>query len=87
MAPGESVRLNLEFFDAKWSTGRTVTCMDWSPKHPELVAAAYNDNPDAIHDPDGIVMVWNMHMTSRPEYIFECQVSVPSYSSECRHQN
>lgn len=74
VAPGESVRLNCTFFDKRWSTGRTVTCMDWSVKHPELIAVGYNDNPDAIHDPDGVVMVWNTHMTTRPEYVFECQV-------------
>jgi dynein intermediate chain len=74
VAPGESVRLNCTFFDKRWSTGRTVTCMDWSAKHPELIAVGYNDNPDAIHEPDGVVMVWNTHMTSRPEYVFECQV-------------
>jgi len=78
VAPGESVRLNCSFFDKRWSTGRTVTCMDWSAKHPELLAVGYNDNPDAVHDPDGIVMVWNTHMTTRPEYVFECQSAVLS---------
>ena len=74
LAPGEAVRKFGTFFDPRWCTGRTITAMDWSPKHPELLAVAYNENPDAPHDPDGLVLIWNTKMPSRPEYRFECQV-------------
>lgn len=44
---------------------------------PELTAASYNKNPAAINDPDGIVAVWNMHLTNRPEFVFHSQVRIP----------
>jgi hypothetical protein len=43
---------------------------------PELVLASYTKNPSAPYDPDGLVQVWNMHLHSRPEYIFHAQVCV-----------
>eukprot|EP00730_Choanoeca_flexa_P013232 TRINITY_DN50_c0_g1_i1.p1 TRINITY_DN50_c0_g1~~TRINITY_DN50_c0_g1_i1.p1 ORF type:complete len:613 (+),score=132.95 TRINITY_DN50_c0_g1_i1:38-1840(+) len=78
LAPGEAVRKFSTFYDERWCQGRTVTCVDWSPKHPELLAAAYNENPTAPHDPDGLVMIWSTKMPSRPEYRFECQSAVLS---------
>jgi len=47
---------------------------------PELFVAAYNRNPMAIKEPDGIVAVWNLHLLERPEFVFHAQVSSrPSY--------
>ena len=37
---------------------------------------SYNSNEDAPHEPDGVVLVWNMKFKKMtPEYIFHCQVS------------
>ncbi|KAI1962995.1 hypothetical protein LOZ58_002619 [Ophidiomyces ophidiicola] len=36
----------------------------WSKK------PSYTKNPTAPHDPDGLVKVWNLHLHTRPEYIF-----------------
>lgn len=44
-------------------------------QYPELSAAAYNKNPLATNDPDGLVAVWNLHLLDRPEFIFHSQVS------------
>lgn len=78
------------FHDERWTNHRSITDLDWSPKvseaavnlskahyvaqYPELNAASYNKNPAAINDPDGIVAVWNMHLTDRPEFVFHSQV-------------
>lgn len=43
----------------RFSTGRTVTALDYNSKHKELLCAAYNSNPDDPTSPDGIVLVWN----------------------------
>lgn len=34
------------------------------------MVASYTKNPSAPHEPDGLVQVWNQHLTSRPEYVF-----------------
>jgi dynein intermediate chain, cytosolic len=41
---------------------------------PELSVAAYNKNPAAVNEPDGIVAVWNLHLLERPEFVFHSQV-------------
>lgn len=41
---------------------------------PELLAVSYNANVDNPHDADGLVLVWNSHVPTRPEYEFQCQV-------------
>lgn len=40
------------------------------PQFPELLLTSHTKNPSAPHDPAGLIMVWNTHMHSRPEYIF-----------------
>lgn len=43
-------------------------------QYPELSVAAYNKNPQALNEPDGIVAVWNLHLLERPEFVFHSQV-------------
>lgn len=43
---------------------------------PELAVAAYNKNPAAPNDPDGIVAVWNLHLLERPEFVFHSPVCI-----------
>ena len=51
--------------------------MDWSQQFPELLAASYNANQDAPHEPDGVCLVWNTRFKKdTPENIFHCQSSV-----------
>ncbi|XP_060077167.1 cytoplasmic dynein 1 intermediate chain 2-like isoform X1 [Ylistrum balloti] len=76
---GERLKLNREFYDERWSKHRTITSMDWSKQHPELIVASYNTNEDAPHDPDGVALVWNVKFKKQtPEYIFHCQSAVMS---------
>ncbi|KAI1339633.1 cytoplasmic dynein-like protein 1 intermediate chain 2 [Xylariaceae sp. FL0016] len=66
----------VQFYDERWSKKRMVSSIDFSPKFPELVLAAYTKNPSAPHDPDGIVQVWNQHLRDRPEYLFHAQSDI-----------
>lgn len=56
---GLKLSLSRTFFDQKWSTGRCITGLDFCVQHPELIAAAYNNNEAAPHEPDGVVLIWN----------------------------
>uniref|UniRef100_A0A3B4EMB5 Uncharacterized protein n=1 Tax=Pygocentrus nattereri TaxID=42514 RepID=A0A3B4EMB5_PYGNA len=71
---GLNMSFNRQFYDEQWSKHRVVTCLDWSPQYSELLVASYNTNEDAPHEPDGVVLVWNMKFKrTTPEYIFHCQ--------------
>ncbi|WWC91878.1 uncharacterized protein L201_006827 [Kwoniella dendrophila CBS 6074] len=82
---GQKVKLFCAFSDERWTTGRSVTDLDWSPKFPELVAASYNKNPSAVNDPDGIVAVWNLHLLERPEFVFHSPSDVLSVTFSPYH--
>uniref|UniRef100_A0A8C2GIR8 Dynein, cytoplasmic 1, intermediate chain 1 n=1 Tax=Cyprinus carpio TaxID=7962 RepID=A0A8C2GIR8_CYPCA len=74
MQAGSNLSFNRHFYDEHWSKHRVVTSLDWSPQYPELLVASYNTNEDAPHEPDGVVLVWNMkYKKTTPEYIFHCQ--------------
>eukprot|EP00164_Ancoracysta_twista_P002081 GFYU01002743.1.p1 GENE.GFYU01002743.1~~GFYU01002743.1.p1 ORF type:complete len:653 (-),score=149.55 GFYU01002743.1:290-2248(-) len=68
-----------KFFDDRWCRHRSVTAIDWSTKHPELMLSSYNSRIDHnLDDPDGVVLVWSMVMPQRPEYTFQYQSAVTS---------
>uniref|UniRef100_A0AAY4AV89 Uncharacterized protein n=1 Tax=Denticeps clupeoides TaxID=299321 RepID=A0AAY4AV89_9TELE len=74
MQAGSNLSFNRLFYDEHWSKHRVVTCLDWSPQYSELLVASYNSNEDAPHEPDGVVLVWNMKFKkTTPEYVFHCQ--------------
>ncbi|KAJ5902375.1 hypothetical protein N7495_002903 [Penicillium taxi] len=64
------IREVCQFYDERWSKKRMISDLSFSPKFPELVLASYTKNPSAPHEPDGLVQVWNQHLQSRPEYVF-----------------
>lgn len=59
---------------------RAVTDVDWSAKHPELLAVSYSRKrtPTTHGDQDGVVAVWNMHVRDRPEFVFQAPSDVVS---------
>ncbi|GAA5895472.1 dynein intermediate chain [Sporobolomyces salmoneus] len=83
----QRVRLLGSWRDEGWGKGRSVTAVDWSPKFPELFVAAYNRNPMAVNEPDGIVAVWNLHLLERPEFVFHAQSDVLSVCFSPFHPN
>ncbi|KAF6773910.1 Cytoplasmic dynein 1 intermediate chain 1, partial [Paragonimus kellicotti] len=78
-----------DFFDDRWSKRRTVTSLEWSTIFPELLLAAYHVNEEAVHDPQGVCLMWNMKYakTQRPEYIFHCQSPLTSATLSKFHPN
>lgn len=81
------IRQVVQFYDERWSKKRMVSALNFSPKFPELVLAAYTKNPSAPHDPDGLVQVWNMHLHDRPEFIFHAQSDVLTAKFSPFHPN
>ncbi|KAI0077731.1 WD40 repeat-like protein [Panus rudis PR-1116 ss-1] len=84
---GRRVKRICAFWDEHWCKNRSITDVDWSPKYPELSCAAYNKNPAAMNEPDGIVAVWNMHLLERPEFVFHSQSDVLSVTFSPFHSN
>eukprot|EP00741_Cyanophora_paradoxa_P014982 tig00020830_g14455.t1 len=77
----ESLSYAVTLFDEKWSKHRAVTDLSWSPKHPELLAAAYGSRADALtSEPDGLVLVWSTANRLQPEYVFTAASPVTSMS-------
>lgn len=81
------VREVAQFFDERWSKKRMISAINFSPKFPELVLAAYTKNPSAPHDPDGLVQVWNLHLHDRPEFVFHAQSDVLTAKFSPFHPN
>ncbi|KAL8990057.1 MAG: hypothetical protein Q9169_008218, partial [Polycauliona sp. 2 TL-2023] len=67
---GRRIRQIAQFYDDRWSKKRMISDIDFSPRFPELLLAAYTKNPSAPADPAGLLQVWNLHLRSRPEYTF-----------------
>lgn len=76
-----------QFYDERWSKKRMISDINFSPKFPELLLAAYTKNPSAPHDPDGLVQVWNMHLHDRPEFVFHAQSDVLAAKFSPFHPN
>ena len=57
-------------FDLTDSMGqkRMLSALDFSPKFPELLCAAYTKSHSSPHTPSGLLNVWNLHLKGRPEY-------------------
>ncbi|VDO92059.1 unnamed protein product [Soboliphyme baturini] len=85
-----SVKMSVNrcFFDENYSKKRCITCLDFSPQYPELLAVSYDNNEDAPHEPDGIVLVWNTKFKrSTPEFYFHSQSRVMSVAWAKFHPN
>lgn len=76
-----------QFYDERWSKKRMISDINFSPKFPELLLAAYTKNPSAPQEPDGLVQVWNMHLHDRPEYVFHAQSDVLTAKFSPFHPN
>ncbi|PGH09612.1 hypothetical protein AJ79_05668 [Helicocarpus griseus UAMH5409] len=77
----------VQFYDERWSKKRTISDINFSPKFPELVLASYTNNVTAPHDPNGIVQVWNVHLHSRPEYVFHSMSDILTAKFSPFHPN
>lgn len=52
-------------------------------QHPELLLVSYYTNPNVPHDPDGVVLMWDLKFQKdTPDYIFNCQVVPETYPAQ-----
>jgi len=77
----EKKEAQLKFYckllDDKRTGCRAITSISWSSKFKELLLTSYNGQENSMSlDPDGTVLIWNMHMPNRPEYYFYCNSAV-----------
>ena len=63
--------LHRVFSDDKWSKGRSVTSLDWSPRFGELVMSSHGSREAATNEAEGVCIIWNIkYKRETPEYVF-----------------
>jgi dynein intermediate chain, cytosolic len=68
-----SLRQTQQFFDSNQSRRRQISDLQFSPHFSELLLSSHTKNPAVANDPSGLIMLWNVHAPSRPEYTFHSQ--------------
>jgi len=63
----ELLVLNTELSQGNTTGNRNVQALEYSSFYPELLAVAYDRNPEMPLAPEGIVNVWNVHCKTSPE--------------------
>ncbi|KAI1724810.1 cytoplasmic dynein 1 intermediate chain 2 [Ditylenchus destructor] len=75
---GEMLVLQRELYDEKVTENRFVQALDYSSFYPELLAVAYDRNPQLPLAPEGVVYVWNTKFKTPPEMTFHSSSRVTS---------
>lgn len=65
-----TLREVLQLYSHDHAKRRMVTDIHFSPHFPELLLTSYTKNASSPIEPNGLVLVWNIHAPSRPEYVF-----------------
>ncbi|OAP57172.1 hypothetical protein AYL99_07910 [Fonsecaea erecta] len=82
-----SVRESFQLFSDRYTRRRIVSDIQFSPHFNELLLSSYTKNPSAPHEPAGLVLLWNTHAPSRPEYVFTASSDVLSARFSPFHPN
>ncbi len=82
-----SVRESFQLFSDRYTRRRIVSDIQFSPHFNELLLTSYTKNPSAPHEPAGLVLLWNSHAPSRPEYTFTASSDVLSARFSPFHPN
>ncbi|KIW21303.1 hypothetical protein PV08_01883 [Exophiala spinifera] len=82
-----SVRESFQLFSDRYTRRRIVSDIQFSPHFNELLLSSYTKNPSAPHEPAGLVLLWNSHAPSRPEYTFTASSDVLSARFSPFHPN
>jgi dynein intermediate chain len=68
-----------QFSDERWTKGRMISSIAWSPHHTGIVLASYYQLDKTTSDPDGVVLMWDLKFVKdTPDYVFNCHSSVMS---------
>ncbi|ORY32404.1 WD40 repeat-like protein [Rhizoclosmatium globosum] len=74
---GRGIKSVCTFSDDRLTKNRSVTDLSWSPRHPELCLASYTKPASSLADqPDGLLLLWNTHVPTRPEFQFHAQSDI-----------
>jgi dynein intermediate chain, cytosolic len=68
-----ALRQTQQFFDSNKSRRRPISDLQFSPHFPELLLSSHTKNVAISSEPSGLIMLWNVHAPSRPEYTFHSQ--------------
>jgi dynein intermediate chain, cytosolic len=68
-----ALRQTQQFFDSNKSRRRPISDLQFSPHFPELLLSSHTKNVAVANEPSGLIMLWNVHAPSRPEYTFHSQ--------------
>lgn len=71
-----SLRETLQLQSDRYTRRRMVSDIQFSPHFNELLLTSYTKNPSAPNEPAGLVLLWNTHAPSRPEYTFTAATDV-----------
>lgn len=82
-----SLRESFQLFSDRHSRRRIVSDIQFSPHFNELLLSSYTKNPSAPHEPAGLVLLWNAHAPSSPEYHFTASSDVLSARFSPFHPN
>jgi dynein intermediate chain, cytosolic len=82
-----SLRESFQLFSDRYTRRRIVSDIQFSPHFNELLLSSYTKNPSAPHEPAGLVLLWNAHAPSRPEYTFTASSDVLSARFSPFHPN
>lgn len=72
----QSLRETLQLYSATHSKRRMITDLNFSPHFSELLLSSYTKNASAPNEPNGLVLLWNVHAPSRPEYVFNASSDI-----------
>merc|ERR1719361_415905 len=84
----ELVSVQRLFHDEKWSRGRPMTSIDWSPKFPELLLGSYSSRETTTNEAEGVCLVWNLkYKRETPEYVFTSESPLVTARFSMFHPN
>ena len=84
---GRRLKEVMQFHDDKWSKRRIISDVSFSPKFPELILTSYTKNPSEPYSPPGVIQIWNLHMSTRPEYVFHATSDILTATFSPFHPN
>lgn len=82
-----SIRESFQLSSDRHTRRRIVSDIQFSPHFNELLLSSYTKNPSTPHEPAGLVLLWNSHAPSRPEYTFTASSDVLSARFSPFHPN
>ena len=82
-----SLRQSIQLYSERHSRKRMISDLQFSPHFHELLLTSYTKNLSAPNEPAGLVLLWNTHAPSRPEYTFNAGTDVLSARFSPFHPN